>query len=114
LSSTVPRTIVWQPTCDQGILALILTRLTDLWPPISGNMCGAWSNLVTGARPEGLVDCFLMEADGVVQVVALWESTDAHDRALGEEDTHPAFAVFEAMDADPTHAVFKVVGDLGR
>ncbi len=78
------------------------------------NMFGAWSDLVTDARPDGLVDCFLMEADGVVQVAALWDSVDAHDSAIGDEATHPALAVFEAMGADPIHATFRVVGHLGQ
>jgi hypothetical protein len=78
------------------------------------NMFGAWSNLVTGTRPDGLVDCFLMEADGIVQIAALWDSIDAHDRAIGDEATHPALTVFNAMGADPTHATFQVIGRLGQ
>ena len=78
------------------------------------NMFGAWSNVVTGARPDGLLECFLIEADGVVQVAALWESVDAHDRAIGDKSTHPAFGVFEAMGAEPTHTIFAVVGHLQR
>jgi len=77
------------------------------------NLFGAWSDLVVGERPDGLVDCYLLEADGVVQVAAIWESAEAHDRAIAEERTHPAFAVFEASGLDPTHTVFEVVGHLG-
>ena len=93
------------------ILSLAQSQVAEA---TKGNMFGAWSNLVTGTRPDGLVDCYLMESDGVVQLAALWESVDAHDLAIGEEATHPAFAVFEAMDAEPTHTVFKIVGHLGR
>lgn len=76
------------------------------------NIYGAWSDLVVGERPTGLDHCFLLEADGVVQVVAVWESQDAHDRAIGDEKSHPAFAVFEAAGIDPHQTVFKVVGHL--
>jgi len=77
------------------------------------NVFGAWSNLTVGTRPEGLVDCYLLETDGVVQIAAIWKSVDDHDRAIHEEANHPAYAVFEASGADPTHSVFTVVGRLG-
>ena len=79
----------------------------------SHNLFGVWSDLVVGDRPEGLVDCFLLEADGVVQVAAVWETAEAHDRAVEEEGAHPAFVVFEASGLDPTHSIFEVVGHLG-
>lgn len=78
------------------------------------NLFGAWSDLVVGDRPNGLIDCYLLEDEGVVQVAAIWESAEAHDRAIGEERTHPAFAVFEASGLDPTHSVFNIVGRLGN
>jgi hypothetical protein len=74
---------------------------------------GAWSNLIVGSRPEGLVDCYLLETEGAVQIAAIWTSVDDHDRAIHEEANHPAYAVFEASGADPTHSVYKVVGRLG-
>ncbi len=77
------------------------------------NLFGAWSDLVVGDRPNGLIDCYLLEDEGVVQVAAIWESAEAHDRAIGEERTHPAFVVFEASGLDPTHSVFSIVGRLG-
>lgn len=78
------------------------------------NLFGAWSDLVVGDRPNGLIDCYLLEDEGVVQVAAIWESAEAHDRAIGEERTHPAFVVFEASGLDPTHSVFSIVGRLGN
>ena len=78
------------------------------------NLFGAWSDLVVGDRPNGLIDCYLLEDEGVVQVAAIWESAEAHDRAIGEERTHPAYIVFEASGLDPTHSVFSIVGRLGN
>ncbi len=78
------------------------------------NLFGAWSDLVVGDRPNGLIDCYLLEDEGVVQVAAIWESAEAHDRAIGEERTHPAFVVFEASGLDPTHSGFNIVGRLGN
>ena len=78
----------------------------------AANVFGEWSNLVVGERPSGLLDCYLVEADGVVQVIATWADAEAYDRALNEERTHPAFAVFEASGLDPSHTVFKVAGHL--
>ena len=76
------------------------------------NIYGTWSDLVVGDRPPGLDHCFLLEADGVVQVLAVWESQEAHDRAIADEKSHPAFTVFEAAGIDPAQSVFKVVGHL--
>lgn len=78
------------------------------------NLFGAWSDLVVGDRPNGLIDCYLLEDEDVVQVAAIWESAEAHDRAIGKERTHPAFVVFEASGLDPTHSVFSIVGRLGN
>ena len=76
------------------------------------NVYGAWSDLVVGDRPDGLVDSYLVQDDGVVQIVAVWRSQEDHDQALGDEAVHPAYVVFEAAGLDPTHTVFKVVGTL--
>lgn len=76
------------------------------------NVFGAWSDLVIGTRPTGLIDSYLLQGDGVVQVVAVWESLDEHDRAIGEESSHPAYVVFEAAGLDPVHRVFNVVGSV--
>ena len=76
------------------------------------NLYGAWSDIVVGDRPAGLVDCYLLYGDGLVQVAAVWESDDAHEAALGDEKNHPAYALFEAAGLDPVHRVFEVVGRL--
>lgn len=78
----------------------------------SANVYGAWSDLLVGERPSGLVDCYLLEAEGAVQIVAIWARAEDHDRAIGEERSHPAFAVFEASGLDPTHSILKVIGHL--
>ncbi len=72
----------------------------------------AWSNLVTGERPPGLINCYVLEGDAVIQVVGVWENAEAHDRALGDETNHPAFVVFEAAGVEAAHTVNKVVGSL--
>lgn len=73
---------------------------------------GIWSDLVVGERPAGLIDAYLLEADGGVQIVAIWASSEDHDRALAEGESHPARVVFDAAGLDPSHAIFKVVGRL--
>ena len=69
-----------------------------------GELLGSWSDLVVGDRPPGLVDN--------LKVAAVWESLEAHEQALDDEQTHPAFTVFEAAGADPSHAVMKVIGSI--
>jgi hypothetical protein len=76
------------------------------------NVFGAWSELIVGDRPTGLVDCYLLETDGAVQIAAVWSSREDHDRAVDDESNHPAYAVFEASGIDPTHSVFTIVGHL--
>lgn len=76
------------------------------------NLFGAWSDLVVGDRPNGLVDCYLLESDGTVQVAAVWSSMDHHDAALSGDETHPATLVFAACGVDPSHSVFEVLGHL--
>ena len=78
----------------------------------SANVLGEWSNLVVGERPTGLIDCYLLQGEGVVQIVAIWAEAEDHDRALEEEHNHPAYAVFEASGLDATHTVLKVAGRL--
>ena len=74
------------------------------------NVYGAWSEIVVGDRPAGLVDCYLSTGDGLVQVAAVWESIEDHDRARDEELNHPAFGLFEACGVDPTHTILRVIG----
>ena len=80
------------------------------------NVFGAWSDLVVGNRPEGLVDCYLLKShdDDAVQIVAVWDSIDHHDRAVHDDGTHPAYAVFEAAGLDCTHTVLDVMGNIHR
>ena len=78
----------------------------------SADVFGEWSNLVVGERPTGLVDCYLLQGEGVVQIVAIWAAAEDHDRALEGEQNHPAYAVFEACGLDATHTVLKVAGRL--
>ncbi|MGI9584153.1 MAG: hypothetical protein ACR2N7_01015 [Acidimicrobiia bacterium] len=96
----------WRSTVIVSIAHAEVTAATQ------ANLYGAWSNLVTGDRPQGLDHCFLLESDGVVQVLAVWQSQDAHDRAIEDEGAHPAFAVFDAEGIDPNQTVFNVVGHL--
>jgi hypothetical protein len=73
------------------------------------NVLGAWSDLVVGKLPEGLLDCYLLKTDDTVQVIATWDSIDDHDRAVHEEGDHPGYAVFEAAGLDCTHTVHNVL-----
>lgn len=77
------------------------------------NLYGEWSDLVVGDQPDGLVSAYLLADGDYVRVAAVWRSSEAHDRALEEEKTHPAFLVFEAAGLDPQHTVMNVVGSLG-
>lgn len=76
------------------------------------DMFGAWSDVVVDAQPAGLVDAYLVQGDGRVQVVAVWASIEDHDRAIEDESSHPAFGFFEACGIDPAHAVYEVIGRL--
>ena len=77
-----------------------------------GNLMGEWSDLVVGDRPEGLVAAYLLSDGDNLQVAAIWESIDHHERAMADEKSHPAYAVFEAAGADPHHVTMKVIGSL--
>lgn len=79
----------------------------------STHMFGIWSDMVVGERPAGLVDAYLLEGEGSIHVHAIWESVEAHDRAVHEDLNHPAFGFFEACGLDPTHVVYRVVGRIG-
>lgn len=74
------------------------------------NLFGAWSDLLVGERPSGLVDCYLIEAEGTIQIVAIWETAEHHEEAVRGESGHPGLHVFAACGVDPTHDVFKVMG----
>lgn len=79
----------------------------------SNHVFGIWSDLVVDERPAGLLDCYLLEADGGVQIASIWASAEDHERAIADEMSHPAYVVFNAAGLDPAHTVFKVVGRLG-
>ncbi len=80
--------------------------------PTAEHIFGAWSDIVVGERPDGLIDCYLSQGDEVIYMVSIWESVEAHDRAIEEETNHPAYGFFEACGLDPTHAVYQVIGRL--
>ena len=62
----------------------------------SHHVFGAWSDLVVGEQPHGLVETYLLRGDGLWQIVSVWHDAESLDRALGDERTHPANAVFDA------------------
>lgn len=72
----------------------------------------AWSDMVVGDRPDGLLDCYLSKTDDVLQMVSLWDTTESHDRALADRESHPALGVFAACGVEPEHSVFQVIGQL--
>ncbi len=76
------------------------------------HILGAWSNMVTLDHPVGLVQCWLTHVPGRVDILAVWEDREAHDRALAEEQDHPAYRVFEAAGADIEHEVLDVLGEI--
>lgn len=74
----------------------------------------AWSDMIVGDRPEGLVDCYLSKTDQVLQMVSLWDTVEAHDSALSDRESHPALGVFAACGVEPEHSVYHVIGQLGH
>jgi len=78
----------------------------------SHHVFGAWSDLVVGEQPHGLVETYLLRGDGLWQIVSVWHDAEALDRALGDERTHPANAVFDAAGIDCRHTTMHVAGHL--
>jgi hypothetical protein len=76
------------------------------------NLFGAWSELQVGDRPDGLVDCYLVEADGVIQIASIWASQEHHDQAVAGNERHPGLLVFAACGLDAAHSVYTVVARL--
>jgi hypothetical protein len=76
------------------------------------NLFGAWSELQVGDRPDGLVDCYLLEADGVIQIASIWASQEHHDQAVAGNERHPGLFVFAACGLDPAQSVYTVVSRL--
>ena len=91
------------------ILSIAHASVTD---PTAEYIFGAWSDIVVGERPEGLVDCYLSQGDGIIHMVSIWESIEDHDRAIEEKANHPAYGFFEACGIDPTHTTYNVIGRL--
>ena len=82
--------------------------------PTAEYIFGAWSNIVVGERPNGLIDCYLSQGGGVVHMVSIWTSIEDHDRAMEEEKNHPAFGFFAACGLDPNQTTYEVIGRLTR
>lgn len=79
----------------------------------SHHVLKAWSDLVVGDRPPGMLECYLLQGDGGLwQIASVWDDHDALNRALGDEGNHPAYAVFEAAGADTRHVSMQVTGRL--
>ena len=93
------------------ILSIASASVDD---PEAEYIYSAWSDMVVGDRPEGLVDCSLSRSDEVLQMVSLWDSIEFHDRALADRESHPALGVFAACGVEPQHSTFQVMGQLGH
>lgn len=91
------------------ILSIAQASVDD---PSAEYIFGAWSDIVVGERPQGLVDCYLTSDEGTVNMVSIWQSSEDHDRAIEEKGNHPAFGFFEACGLDPTHTTYDVIGRL--
>ena len=77
------------------------------------DLLGEWSNMVVLDHPAGLVDCWFAHVPGRVEIIAVWEDRQAHERALSEARAHPAYRVFEAAGAhDVEHEVLDVLGNI--
>lgn len=74
------------------------------------DLLGAWSDMVALDHPVGLVDCWFTQVPGRVEIMAVWEDREAHDRALSEEGDHPAYRVFEAAGTHVEHEVLDIMG----
>ena len=72
----------------------------------------AWSNLVVGEKPPGMLECYLLRGDDMWQIASVWDDDASLNLALGDERTHPAYAVFEAAGVDPRHNSMQVTGRL--
>lgn len=93
------------------ILAIASAPVDD---PTAEYIYGAWSDIVVGEQPTGLVDCYLSRGEGSLQMVSIWHSVEDHDRAIEKTQNHPAFGFFEACGLDHQQSVYHVVGHLPR
>jgi len=80
--------------------------------PDASFIFGAWSNIVVGERPVGLIDCYLSRGDDILQMISIWDNLENHDRAMEMTKNHPTFGFFEACGLDPSHTVQQVIGRL--
>lgn len=78
----------------------------------SHHVLTAWSDLVVGDRPSGMLECYLLRGEGVWQIASVWVDDDSLNRALEDERNHPAYAVFEAVGAGLRHNSMHVTGRL--
>jgi len=78
--------------------------------PDADYIFGAWSNMVVGERPKGLIDCYLSQGDKILYMVSVWEDNDAYDRALEDRESHPDYGFFRACGLEPTQALYDVIG----
>lgn len=91
------------------ILAVAYAPVDD---PGAQYIYGAWSDIVVGDQPTGLVDCYLSRGNGTLQMVSIWHSLEDHNRAIEETQNHPAFGFFEACGLDHQQSIYQVVGRL--
>lgn len=78
----------------------------------SHHLMGAWSDLVVGEQPHGLVESYLLRGEDSWQIISVWDNAESLDRALGEERVHPANAVFDAAGVDCRHTMMNIAGHL--
>lgn len=93
------------------ILSIASASVDD---PDADYIYSAWSDMVVGERPQGLLECSLSKSDEVLQMVSIWDSIESHDQALSDRESHPALGVFAACGVEPQHSIFHVIGQLGQ
>ncbi len=91
------------------ILSIAQAAVDD---PDADYIFGAWSDIVVGERPDGLVDCYLSRDEGIVYMVSIWQSAGHQDRALEARSNHPAYGFFAACGVDPEQSTYEVIGHL--
>lgn len=74
------------------------------------HLMAAWSDLVTGAKPMGLVECLLLRGNEGWQVTSIWDKHESLQQAIDDEGAHPAFVVFDAAGVAPTHTTLELTG----
>jgi hypothetical protein len=104
----------WAPNQLMGKEAQVIISMAHATvdDPEAAYIFGAWSNIVVGERPEGLIDCYLSRGDNILQMISIWNTIADHDRALKETKNHPTFGFFEACGLDPSQTIQQVIGRL--